>query len=190
MEAFILNSNTTFNKAYYDNFWNGFRDHLKKESWLNPFETYDPQEKENDKYHATYQGVEFGNFNTIDEKQLYAWLTGYASCKKRTIAARFRLRHNASLYERLHKDKVAIGDYFGDRPLHWWEGKTQKGGHGISVYMTEEEFMEASDEKELFEWLRIALEDLDRVFTWILASYYIEREAATAAFSKIKGKFV
>lgn len=153
----------TFNRQFYDRFWNEFHNHLiRNGSGLKPFnEPYNFYGEDN---RYTYAGIHFGAF---EEEPI--WLIGWTDVNNGRIAAKLRFKDLNPLFDQLEEDQESIHAFFGgnlewDRPPH----------KSVGVYKGSVDFGNTSSHGELFEWLREHFEKLERVFMWKLASYHID----------------
>ena len=152
---------------FHEQFWLNFRDYLNRSnSSLKPLEDlFDPYESRSGL--NSYSGFYFGDIRERSTLWLIAWI-----CPDRSqIAAKLRVDSSKeSIFERLKEDKDSIQECFGEVRLDW----DLPPRFSVGMYQDGVDFTDPFIYQELFEWLHVNLEKIERVFNDRLAAYFLE----------------
>ena len=155
---------------FHEQFWSNFRDYLhRNNSSLKPFDNlFDPY----DSYDGinSYSGFYLGDIEESSTLWLIAWIRPGGS----RIASKLRIDADGeSMFEKLKADQDSIQECFGEVELKWDDPPR----FSVGVYQDDVDFTDPFIYKELFEWLHINLEKIERVFNNRLAVYFLQESS-------------
>lgn len=156
-----------FDNEFHEQFWSKFREHLNKSnSSLQPldnlFDAYDQNVGIN-----SYSGFYIGDIRTRST----LWLIGWIWPERSQIAAKLRVHTNMeSIFEKLKEDEHFIQEYFGEETVEW----NLPPKFSVGMYQENVDFTDPFIYQNLFEWLHINLEKIEKVFNNRLAFYSLE----------------
>ena len=160
--------------TFHKQFWSQFRRHLSEQNCsLQPYGRHrrNAHCDIDREVRYSYFGCFFGDFHVRYEN---LWLIGWIWPSEGQISAKLSIE-NEQVFNKLIADKDSIETRFNQGELEWHDPPTYSVG--IYKFVETSDFTVEANWQGLFEWLRINLERIEKVFMNKLALYYIEEQS-------------
>lgn len=177
MNGFNFFKPKSFDNPPHGEFWYGFREHIKKEgSNLSHFGSLSTDNLYDLKNDVSFSGCDFGVINKPEFK--FLWLTGALNPKKYWLSAKLTLLGDLhkDLFDVLKKDSIHIERHFSTQYKFEWDDPPR---YSIGLLRDNINLADKNSWDELFEWVRINLEELEHVVINRFALYFYEIKTNT-----------